>query len=462
MSKGSDSIGRGVAFSAPVLGLLVMLAASGCGRKAVEAKVAEAPQPISVKVAHVEKRTFHRTIEQPAWIEAFEETPIHAKISGYVETVNVEIGARVKKGDVLAVISMPELVEELSQKDVLVAQSAIEIDQSEKHLRVAEAHFETSKSLIAEAQAAQKRSLAHYQRWKSELDRMQDLTKAKVIDSQTRDETQHQFQAAQAMQEEAEAKIQTALANERENAALRDKAQADLAAAKNNRELAKADRRRVAAMLDYTTIKAPYDGVVSERHVHTGHLLQATSSNDKRDPLFVVMRTDRVRIFLNVPEASAALIRNGQLTTINIPVLNDRKFVGKVTGTSWSLSPTQRTLCTEVDFDNSEEMLRPGTYAHAALDVSIGDAFSVPSAAVAIRDGAAFCYVIDGRKAVKTTVRTGIKEGRSVEILKKLSHPTEPGDKAVWEDFSGNETVITSDVSHLSDGQLVESEPKAG
>lgn len=441
--------------------LAAMLGGSGCGRRAVEGKVADAPAVTTVETSHPQRRTFHRLVEQPAWIEAFEEAPIYAKISGYVEKVNVEIGTRVRKDSVLAVLWVPEMVQELKQKNVLVAQARIEIDQSEKALRVAQAHFETTASLVLEARAAHRRSTAQFDRWKSELDRMEDLARAKVIDSQTRDETLHQFRASQASQEEAEAKVQTAIDMQHESEAKRDKADADLRAAKNNLELAQADERRVSALHDYAEIKAPFDGIVTERHVHTGHLLQPFSSGTagSKEPLFVVVRVDRVRVFLNVPEADAVLVHEGVPATIRVPALNDREFVGKVAGTSWSLQPEQRTLCAEVDFDNADELLRPGTYAHATVEVENANTFSLPSAAVVVRDGQPFCFCVEDGKAVKTSIRVGAKVGPNVEVLKKLGRSSQPGDKGSWQDFTGHEAVILSGSADLTDGQLIQAHP---
>jgi RND family efflux transporter MFP subunit len=283
---------------------------------------------------------------------------------------------------------------------------------------------------------------------------MEDLARAKVIDTQTREETLHQLRASQATLEEAEAKVQTCSAMGRESAAKRDKAAADLEAAKNRRLLATTDEHRVAALLAYAVIKAPFDGVVSERHVHTGHLLQVSAgTGEKKDPLFVVVRTDRVRVFLDVPEADAVLVRPGISAKVRIQVLNDREFTGRVTGSSWSLEGGQRTLRTEVDLDNPEELLRPGMYAHSSVPIEHREMFSVPEAAVVIRDGQTFCLCAVNNKAVKTLIRTGVKEGSNIEVLKKLTPSSDPAQRSNWQDFTGQEQVIVTNPSDLTDGQ---------
>jgi multidrug efflux pump subunit AcrA (membrane-fusion protein) len=135
---------------------------------------------------------------------------------------------------------------------------------------------------------------------------MEGLVKDRVIDAQSRDETRNQCRAAEAALEEADARAQSAEAARAEAAAKRDKADADLAAACNRLALAESNERRMRAMLAYARITAPFDGVVTDRRVHTGHFLQSAAGGSKGEPLFVVVRTDRVRVFVEVPEADAS------------------------------------------------------------------------------------------------------------------------------------------------------------
>jgi RND family efflux transporter MFP subunit len=395
------------------------------------------------------------TVEQPGRVEAFEQTPVYAKIAGYVRAVRVEIGSRVRQGDLLAQLDVPEMVEELRQKEGLVTQARLEIRQAESALRVSEASLATAVSLAREAQAGRKKAEANAQRWKSECARMEGLVKDRVIDAQSRDETRNQCRAAEAALEEADARAQSADAARAEAAAKRDKAAADLAAARNRLALAESDERRMRAMLAYARITAPFDGVVTDRRVHTGHFLQSAAGGSKGEPLFVVVRTDRVRVFVEVPEADAVLIRDGSHGRVRVQVLNDREFTGTVAGTSRSLEPGQRTLRTEIDLPNPDGLLRPGMYVHALIEAQRPVAWTVPLAAVVVRDGQTFCYRVEGGKAVRTPLRVGAREGGTVEVLKKQRRPDKPGDKARWEDLTGDESIVVTRPGELSDGQAV-------
>jgi RND family efflux transporter MFP subunit len=337
-----------------------------------------------------------------------------------------------------------------------VAQARIEIRQAEKALAVARANFKTARSLVEEAVASRKRAGANYERWKSESGRMDDLARQRVIDSQSRDEALNQLRAAEAAQEEAQAQVRSAEAGREESAARRDKAEADVEAARNCLELAEADRRRVRALVDYARITAPFAGVVSDRTVDTGHLLQPASGSGPTAPLFVVERTDRVRVFLEVPEGDPVLVREGLPARIRVQALNDAEFVGKVAGCSWSLEPGQHTLRTEIDFDNREGRLRPGMYAHAVVEVEQPDALTLPWAAVPTRDGQTFCFRAEGGKAAYTPVKVGARQRAVVEVLKKQQRPARPGERARWVNFTGRETVILTNPAEPVDGQAVQ------
>jgi HlyD family secretion protein len=447
---------------AMVGGLLAAVAAvsSGCSHQATEATALSAAAAPVVQVARPQRQTLNLMIEQPGRVEAFEQTPVYAKIPGYVKDVHVEIGARVRRGDLLAELDVPEVVEDVRQKEGMVTQAGLEIRQSELALLVAVASQTTARSLAREAQAGRKKAQANVERWQSECTRMDAMVKGQVIDVQTRDEARNQCRAAEAAREEADARVLSAEASLAEATAKCAKAESDVAAARNRLLVAQSDQRRSEAMLGYARITAPFDGIVSDRRVHTGHFLQSAAGGSKGEPLFVVVRIDKVRVFVDVPEADAVLVRDGSSGRIRVQVLNDREFEGVVAGTSWSLDPGQRTLRTEIDFPNPERLLRPGMYVHALIGVRRVDAWTVPSAAVIVRDGQTFCYRLDGDRSVRLPVKIGTREGLAVEVLKKQHRPEKPGEKARWENPSGDEQIIVTHPGELNDGQVIRATSK--
>jgi HlyD family secretion protein len=283
------------------------------------------------------------------------------------------------------------------------------------------------------------------------------LVRQKVIDVQSRDEALRQFEGARAARDEADAKHKSAEALLTESKARSNKAQTEVAAARNRLQLAIADERRVAALLSYSHITAPFDGVVSVRNVDTQHFVQPSSG-----PLFVVVRMDKVRVFVDVPETDAILIKYGSknacVARIKVPALNDREFIGNVVGSSWALEPGQHTLRTEIDFDNPDGSLRPHMYVRALIDETLPDAWMIPSPAIMMRDGQTFGFLLENGKAVKTPVKVGGREGDVIQLMKRQLPAAKPGTQPEWVDIAGSEAFILDNVSELRDGQEVSAE----
>ena len=197
--------------------LIAAMTLSGCAKHSAGAEPAASSAQAEVSLVQPQWQTFENSIEQPGWIKAWERAALYTKINGYVQTVNVEIGTRVRKGDLLAVLSVPELDEGLKRKEALVEQAKIDIIQADAALAVARANLDTAKSLVKESRASLKSAQAFHERWKSEYARMDKLATSLVVDKQVRDEILNQFKSAEAGVELAEAKIHSAEAGQTES-----------------------------------------------------------------------------------------------------------------------------------------------------------------------------------------------------------------------------------------------------
>jgi RND family efflux transporter MFP subunit len=234
------------------------------------------------------------------------------------------------------------------------------------------------------------------------------------------------------------------------------KTKADLEAAKNQLTVAISQERETQAMLAYSRLTAPYEGVISDRRVHTGHFLNAATGGTKGEPLLVIVRTDRVRVFVEVPEMDAVRVVEGTSGRIRVQTLNDRQFEGKVTGTSWSLDATQRTLRTEIDFENPEGVLRPGMYVHSLISLKHPKAWVIPASAILIWDETTFCYELRDGKTKRLPTRLGLRDGQFVEITKIQAPSRSPGSPPAWIDPTGKETIIVTKPGELTENQAVQ------
>ena len=440
---------------AGLVSLPLLVTSAGCAHQASVASQSRIPDVTTVSVASPIRRSIHYVVQQPGRIDPFEQTPIYTKIPGFVRSVCVDIGDRVKKGDLLVQLDVPELVEAHVAKTALVKQAQLGVTQAERSVEMVDASLATNQAEIEVAQAAQDRANASFQRWDSERQRMERLVQDKVVDVQSRDEMRNQSRSADAARKEAAARIRGAQASLAETRARLAKTKVDLDAARNQLTVAQAQERESGAMVAYSRLVAPYDGVISARQVHTGHFLNAATGGTKGEPLLVIVRTDKVRVFAEVPEADAVRVTAGEPSRIRVQTLNDREFQGKVAGTSWALDPSQRTLRTEIDFSNPEGILRPGMYVHSLIEVQHPNTWVVPASAILVRDQLTFCYQIVDGKTRRLPVRLGLRDGQFVEIMKVESPSPKPGMPPTWGDPTGKEKVIVSKPGELIENQEV-------
>ena len=187
--------------------------------------------PARVAVIKPQRKLLERRCEQPGEIAALEETPLYAKVAGYVQSVNVDIGDKIKQGQTLAVLAVPELVEELKQKGALVVQAQSQIAQANAAVDVAQAVVETAEAKVAAAEAAIARTTADVNRWKSELARVNELADRSAVTRKVADETLDQLRVAEGAKLEADAQVKSAQATVRETQAKLSAAKADVEAA---------------------------------------------------------------------------------------------------------------------------------------------------------------------------------------------------------------------------------------
>ncbi len=420
--------------------LNVCLLASACERPDGETSATSAAAMV-VRVATVrpERLTVRRTAEEPGQIEAFEVTPIHAKVAGYVRKVCVDIGDRVKKGDLLAEIDVPEVAADLKQKRASIEEAEAETRQAEGAVVVSRAEVASAEARVNEFEAGIQRAEADVARWQAEFRRIEQLFQERAQTGTLLDETRSKLRAAEASRDEVRAQVKSAEAALAEFRARREKAQLDVAAAVSQVDVARFEAERAEAMDRYCRLSAPYDGVVIRRKVDTGQL---TTPGTSTEPLLVLARFDRVTISVGVPEADAPFVNAGDAAEIRLPALDGRKFPGKVTRTAWALDATTRTLLTEIDLPNADGLLRPGLYAYAAIIAEEHpNALTLPTTAIGNDGPTSFCVAVVGNRAVRKAIRVGLVDGKRTEVVSGLTV---------------DDDIVEANVSGLADGQPVE------
>jgi RND family efflux transporter MFP subunit len=403
-----------------------------------------------IRVVRPEQRDLRMTVVQPGTIQAFEVTPVYSRIAGYVEKYRFNIGDRVKTGDVLIDMWVPDLVEAHQQKSAAVRRAEVQIEVTQSSLQAAESNLRTAESRIVSARAGVKRAQASYTRWESEYKRLQTLVGQRVLDVQVRDETYRQFEEAAAARDQAEAMVAEMTSARDKAAADRDKARVDVEAARADLEVAKANEREAKVLLDYGQIKAPYPGIITQRNVSPGDYLQPGGGSNGR-PLFVLEQNDPVRIFVGVPELASYFIHEGDTALIRFQAIPGITREGKVVRTGFSLNPSTRTLQTEIDLPNPDGHLHPGWYVTVTITVDRKQVWTLPSDAIGFHGQQNyFVYLeVDG-KPVRTPVIVGPSDDTHIEILRKYAPGANTYD---WPRFDGTERVLAGNLDVLAAGQ---------
>jgi RND family efflux transporter MFP subunit len=303
-------------------------------------------------------------------------------------------------------------------------------------VEVAEADVAGSQAKLAEARASVHHADADVARRRAELRRVEQLFEARAQTGPLLDETRSQSRAAEAALGEVRTEVKSAEAGLVRARAALDRDRSDIAAAADAIDVARADAGHARAMLGYTRMEAPFDGVVVRRNVDTGDMTQPGAEGR---PLFIVARSDIVTIAVDVPEAVSTAIDPGDRATVKLPAMNGGAVEGKVSRISWALDPNTRTIRVEIDVPNPDGRLRPGLYAYATIVAEEHrDALTVPAKTIVEEDGKPRCVVVADGKAARRPVVLGLNYPTRAEVVSGLA---------------AEDAVVKANAASLADGQ---------
>ncbi len=423
---------------------------SGCNSKAPaesQTQAKDASSAVPIETVKATRETMKRMLELPT-IELlpFEQTDVFAKISGYIKEMKVDIGDRVKKDAVLAVLWVPEMEAELAQKEALIKQADAALQQARDALLAAQANLKSAEAMVQVAVSSRHRAKAEYDRFQSQYRRFEAA--GNVIDKDAVDEARLRFEASAAAMEEVEAKILSAQAERDESKAKVEKARADVNAAQAHLQVAKADRDQVASMLQYTQVLAPFNGVVTKRNLHTGAFINPKSGEQS---LLTVVRTDRLRGVIDIPEKDVRYLDVQHPEKHQVHVELDALAGEK--GFDWPIARfapvlgSGKKVRAELEIDNRDGKLYPGMYGRASVVLETKpNALTLPAAAVKNDGKESFVFLTENGKAKRRVITVGLNDGKRVEIAAGLS---------------GTEDVIAGGKGTIREGQAVETKRAA-
>ncbi len=407
-----------------------------------------------VQIVRPELRNMKFTVDEPAFVNAYEETAIYAKVSGFVKEFNKDIGDTVKKGDVLCTIDDPELVQQHLQTKEQVKLNQEKVRQANKLVDLAQTRIEMARADWQKAKADVQKYQADVDFWDSQWKRLSKMG-ASIIDQQSLAEAHNKWDAAQSALNAANEAVKAQEAAETFAVANKEKAGIDVKTADAQVRVSQAEEGRLKAMVEYMTITAPYDGVVTDRKVNRGDYVEAVNGDQTssgRVPMFVVSRTDKVRIFVTVPQEFAREVEPGSPARVCVESLSGLEVPATVTRISWGLHRRVDSMSAEIDLDTKPYGIRPGMYVHAKIFVQRQGVHALPQEALTMEGNETYCYLLKDGRAAKALVLRGSSDGNWVEVDKmKIGDP--------WVRISGNEPVILGNLEELSNGDKVEVAP---
>lgn len=412
---------------------------------AAPAQDPERPRP-RVTVTRPQTGGIARSTTQPGTMESFDFADLYAKVSGYVKQQDVDIGSMVKRGQVLAIIDMPELEQELYRDQAALAQAEAQVLQMEARVKTARAEFDAATAAIAQAEADLDKETSYLSFRDIQYNRVKHLFELKSVDERLVDEKHEQLEAARAAERAARAAILTSRAQAAAADARIAQAQADVVDAKAKVKVATANVAKAQVFVDYTKIVSPYDGVVTKRTFHVGDFIRAADQGGNQ-PLLTVARTDLMRVIVQVPERDVPYTNVDDPAIIELAALGGTKLHAKVSRIANSEDRATRTMRTEIDVPNPSKRLRDGMFVKVTIIVDEGKSgLTVPSSSLVSnpktkRDSV---FVVRDGKARLTPVEVGQDNGPRTEIESGLS---------------AEDQVIVNPPADLADGAAVDVEP---
>jgi RND family efflux transporter MFP subunit len=313
----------------------------------------------SVRVATIEASPGTVSVTLPGTTAAFAAANIYARATGYIAKRNVDIGDRVKAGDLLAQLAVPELDDQISQNEATLDQLKSALDQSEANRRLAQVTWGRDEPLLKQGWITHQQGDVDLRNLKSQ--------------------------------------------------------EAAVAAATHNVTAQEKLVKQLRQNRDYSSVIAPFDGVITQRNVDVGSLVQSNATSGTF--MFEIMQNDVIRVWAYVPQDAAFGVAPGIDAIVRVPELPDREFPGTVTRIADALQPGTRTLLTEVDISNPDGALTPGTYCTIEFNIPRKtSSLSVPADALIFNRNGTQVAVVSNDKAEIRKVRIKRDLGTRVEV----------------------------------------------
>jgi RND family efflux transporter MFP subunit len=350
---------------------------------------ANATEMPSAKVVTAATGNIEHALSLAGQFQPYQVVDVHPKVTGFMVKINVDIGDKVRKGETLAVLEVPEL---------------------NAQLKGTVYEMQLTKDDLLRAQHEIKRAEAIHSALHADYERLLETSKAQpgLIAQQELDD-------AQSKDLSSESQV--------------DAAKAAAAAADQHAEVAHSDKDRVQAIQNYTNVVAPLDGVIVWRYADTGALIQSgTNSNEQDIPIVRLSESGLLRLRMPIPENDVQYVHIGDPMQVRVDAIG-RSFTGKIVRFTRDVNFETRTMETEIDVDNKDLSISPGMYANTQMQLAhVDNVTTIPVEALVLKGNQESVYSLDASNRIHIrNVVVGIRGSKLAEIKSGL----EPGDRVV-------------------------------
>jgi RND family efflux transporter MFP subunit len=384
----------------PVLAglFLASIGVTACGNRAAQPEKLAAGGPPSIDVVRVVQQRTNVVLDMPGQLDPYESVAVYPKVTGFVKSIRVDRGSRVRKGELMAELEAPELI---AQR----AEGQSRLQAAEAQLSVAQARADADTSTFDRLKAA-------------------SATPGVVAGNDV-------VLAQKAMEAD----------------------QSQIAAARQTAEAARQALRSITQMEGYLRVTAPFEGVITERNVHPGTLVGPNSGPAAATPMLRLVYSDRLRLVVPVPEAYTAGVVPGGSISFSVPAYPGRTFSGTVARIAQAVDVKTRTMAIELDVLNSDGRLAPGTFCQVKWPVHRPTpSLFVPSGSIGSTTDRTFVVRVRNGKTDWVDVRTGLASGALTEIFGQLTPGDEIAARGTDEIKPGTE-VRVKEVTAATSGQ---------
>lgn len=475
-------------------------------------------EPITVKVARPKADpSFVISIDELASVEPYFKADLYARVAGPVKFIHKDKGDRVAKDELLAEIDVPDLAQEIAQKESIIAQRISEFRAAQSRIEVANALIQVAQKNIEEKDAAVTAAEADRDFKKLVLQRFTQLAGKQAITDKVVDEQRKDYLAAEAACVRAAASVDKARADLAESYANLKVVNADIEVKESLVEVARRDRDQALVRFELAKIRAPFDGVVVDRWVDPGSFVQ-NGTTAHTSPIFSLAVTDRVTVTTLIPDNYVPFINDDASVLLRI---GGQELEAKITRSAPVISEKDRNVPVEVDLFNGTRQqyqrhvraevagflapvgilqtlpaialvgavdaswvattkgnvrtfvqfprprgetdgagfrpLVPGMYGYMRLSLQSGNARLLPSGAVFSRGGRRYVVMIEQEVAHLVPVKEQVNDGRVAKVVLLVKRKTGPktGDSEIAQELTGREEIVISGQSELEEGQAV-------